>query len=355
MAPSNNSTNNTNGVPTRGGGQRKPFPFYGNASNNNNKQQQHSLRNATSALSLSSLTLILMNNRRGAVLLTVTLMIVVYLMEYQAVFHHPQNHDSIDGKMLSAAELQQQQQQQPALPDQKQSPPRLMNPERKHLLPKKNANGSSGEGGGGVKSPQLQQPNNLRQAPKENALQQQQQQPPQDVVTTIGYAVTITGCGSDPITEGAAVLQRSIHLASRHGPLGGRYDYKLYAIYHTDGEACALPLADLGYELLQRDTPVLVADIQGEYLRENIEKNGCCGEKELIKLEAYTLIQHPIVVHLDLDVLILKPLDALFDWMMFDTNNQDGMDTYDTSHVPIMWPQEDRPHQVNAFFTRDCK
>lgn len=340
-APS--TSTNPNAV-TRGGGPRKPFPFYGNAN-----KQQHSLRN-TSA-SLPSLTS--MMNLRGVVILSFTVMIVVYCTGYLTGFYS----DDIHGKVLSTAELQQQQQQ--ALADQNQSPPRLMNPEKKHFLPKTTTglSGERAEGGGGASLPEP--PNNLRQAPQpQDALQQQQQkqkQPTQGSVTTVGYAVTITGCGSDPITEGAAVLQRSIHLASIHGPLGGRYDYKMYAIYHTDGTECAMPLADLGYEMLQRDTPVLVADIQGDFLRENIESNGCCGEKELIKLEAYTLIQHPIVVHLDLDVLILKPLDALFDWMMFDANNQDGMDTYDTSTVPIMWPQEDRPHQVNAFFTRDCK
>lgn len=87
---------------------------------------------------------------------------------------------------------------------------------------------------------------------------------------TIGWAVTITGCGSDPITEGAAVLKHAVHLTSVHGSLGGRYDYKMYAIYHPDGEACALTLKDLGYELVKRETPVAVKDIEGKFLRENI-------------------------------------------------------------------------------------
>ena len=170
---------------------------------------------------------------------------------------------------------------------------------------------------------------------------------------TVGFAVTITGCGKDPITEGAAVLKHSIHLASIHGKIGGRYDYKMYAIYHPDGETCAAPLKDLGYELLKRNTPVAVSDIQGDFLRENIEKNGCCGEKELVKLEAYTLTQHPVVVHLDLDVLVLKPLDALFDWMLVDPSDLET--TYDVSEVPIMWPEMEKPQKPNAFFTRDCK
>jgi hypothetical protein len=164
----------------------------------------------------------------------------------------------------------------------------------------------------------------------------------------IGFAVTITGCGSDPITEGAAVLKHAIHLASVHGNLGGRYDYKMYAIYHPDGYRCAASLKDLGFTLVKRETPVAVKDIQGGFLRENIEKNGCCGEKELVKLEAYTLTDHPVVVHLDLDVVVLKPMDALFDWMLDDGS-------HDTSDVPIMWPEIEKPKKVNAFFTRDCK
>ena len=167
---------------------------------------------------------------------------------------------------------------------------------------------------------------------------------------TIGWAVTITGCGKDPITEGAAILKHAINLQSVHGKLGGRYDYKMYAIYHPDGYECASTLVDLGYTLVERQTPVAVKDIQGDFLRQNIEKNGCCGEKELVKLEAYTLIDHPIVVHLDLDVLVLKPMDALFDWMLSSNPN-----SHDTSNVPIMWPELPKPSQVNAFFTRDCK
>lgn len=89
-------------------------------------------------------------------------------------------------------------------------------------------------------------------------------------VATIGWAVTITGCGPDPITEGAAVLMHAVHLTSVHGNMGGRYDYKMYAIYHPDGEACALTLKDLGYELVKRETPVAVKDIEGKFLREKI-------------------------------------------------------------------------------------
>lgn len=169
-------------------------------------------------------------------------------------------------------------------------------------------------------------------------------------VATIGYAVTITGCGKEPMTEGAAVLKHSIHLASIHGKMGGRYDYQMYAIYHPEALKCAKTLESLGYKLVERNTPVAVKDIQGDYLRSKIEANGCCGEKELIKLEAYTLTQHPAVVHLDLDTLILQPLDGLFDWMLAG----DKARSFD-SGVSVQFPEDEIPEKINAFFTRDCK
>jgi hypothetical protein len=179
------------------------------------------------------------------------------------------------------------------------------------------------------------------------------QKPRVEDTVTVAYAVSVTGCGSDPLTEGAAVLKHSIHRASVRGELGGRYNYKMYAIYHPKAVACAKTLESLGYELLERETFVKVEEIEGEFLRKNIEKNGCCGEKEFIKLEAYTLTQHPIVVHLDLDVLVLKPLDNLFDVMMARQGNP-----LDLTQIDPMWPPEGGgsvPAVVNAFFTRDCK
>ena len=43
----------------------------------------------------------------------------------------------------------------------------------------------------------------------------------------IGYAVSITGCGADPLTEGAAVLKHSIHMAHAQT---NKYDFEMYAI-----------------------------------------------------------------------------------------------------------------------------
>jgi hypothetical protein len=167
-------------------------------------------------------------------------------------------------------------------------------------------------------------------------------------VITVAYVVTITGCGHDPdrpfqIIEGAAVLRHSIHQNSIHGR--GRYDYRLYAFHHPDAAVCAAPLSDLGYTVQERDTPVQVAEIQGDLLRERIVKNGCCGEKELIKLEAFTLTDHAIVVLLDLDVLVMKPLDRLFDFIL-DSSNLPDPDDLLRAETPI-------PAKIDLLYTTD--
>ena len=169
----------------------------------------------------------------------------------------------------------------------------------------------------------------------------------------VAYVTTITSCDVSlkntipfQITEAAAVLAFSI--AKVHATTKNRYHPTLYAVHHPDAIACAAPLEALGYTLLARDTPVRVEDIQGDILRERIQKNGCCGERELIKLEAWTLVQYPVVVLLDLDVLIRKPLDGLFDFLL------------DSSKVPpkddLLWRGEKEtviPETINLLYTVD--
>jgi len=169
-------------------------------------------------------------------------------------------------------------------------------------------------------------------------------------VDKIAYVVTITGCGQDRdipfhIAEGAAVLRHSIHQNSVHGNVGGQYDYQLYAFYHPEVAACAPVLQDLGYTVQERNTPVAVEDIQGEFLRERIVKNGCCGEKELIKLEAFTLVNFKIVVLLDLDVLVMKPLDRLFDFIL-DSSRRPRDDD-------LLRPEDPIPNQIDLLYTTD--
>jgi hypothetical protein len=164
---------------------------------------------------------------------------------------------------------------------------------------------------------------------------------------TVAYVATITTCGTDPnskslpfqIAEGAAVLRHSI---ARNQD---RYDYQAIILYHPDAKECAHPLQDLGYTTIERHVPVDVKDIQGDFLREHIIKNGCCGEKELIKLQAWALTDYPIVVLLDLDTLVLQPMDRLFDFIL------------DSSKLPrandLLRPNNTIPETINVLYTTD--
>jgi hypothetical protein len=180
---------------------------------------------------------------------------------------------------------------------------------------------------------------------------------------TIAYAVSLTSCEETPsLIDGAAVLAHSVHLSSIQNPKSGsKYDYKMYAIVHKSAKSCQPILEKIGYTVKLVDVPVPVEDIQGDFLRENVPQNGCCGEMEFIKLWAYTLLDHPFVVHLDLDTMVLKPMDELFDAALSgDTSQLDS----------VMWPKERTANantkvdtndntndnasgSLNAFFTRD--
>lgn len=174
-----------------------------------------------------------------------------------------------------------------------------------------------------------------------------------DGVVTIGVASTVTSCGGDHFIDGAAVLKHSLDLHS-HRKIGraSKYNYQMYILYHPNATTCVLPLRDLGFTLLERDTPVHRTDIQGEVLRERIATNGCCGELELVKLEAFRLVQHPIIIHMDLDALVLKPLDNLID-LMLDPTTTSASSNGVSSIVPIMWHEKPIPQDVSLLFTKD--
>lgn len=211
------------------------------------------------------------------------------------------------------------------------------------------------------------------------ATQLQQQQP--KAKATIAYAVSLTSCGSttqrdnnvlngghssDPsFREGAAVLAHSIHLSSirNFAQSGSYYDYKLIVFVHPNASACSDIFKELGYEIQIRDTPFNVADIKSKWLQEHIVKSGCCGEKEYLKLYSYVQFDYPIVINLDLDSLVLKPMDDLFDVMLadkligVDVNKEGvGKQSLESARKRISVMHDDPLPQsgsIDAYFTRD--
>lgn len=118
---------------------------------------------------------------------------------------------------------------------------------------------------------------------------------------TIGYAISLIKCGdkqSTPqgLTDAALVLRHSIHQNSVRNPSSGsKYDYKMYALVHSQAEECSHILKQVGFQVLIVDPPLNVSDIRGEYLRTHIDREWCCGSDEFIKLHAYGLPEKVVV------------------------------------------------------------
>ena len=188
----------------------------------------------------------------------------------------------------------------------------------------------------------------------------------------VGYAITITNCTTDnerQLIDAAAVLQHSIHLSSSRNPFSkSRYDYQMYAFIHNDAknmcDKVASALQQIGYQIQWRPTPFQLQDISNALLQEKIHKQGCCEEKEFLKL--YTLqLKHSIAVHLDLDTLVLKPWDHLFNTMLVGIatnkdNNSNNNFAADRALVQRQ-VQSHNPHtsknwlpsEIISYFTRD--
>ena len=117
-------------------------------------------------------------------------------------------------------------------------------------------------------------------------------------VAVIAHAVSLIKCSKGSSVTGfldaAAILRHSIHKNSIHykptnstassSAPRSRYSYKMYGIVHTSCQDHAKVLERLGYEIMVRDHPVKKDDIKGEWLRNHIEAENCCGSAEFIKL-----------------------------------------------------------------------
>jgi hypothetical protein len=168
--------------------------------------------------------------------------------------------------------------------------------------------------------------------------------------TTIAYAVTVTdfrsGKHTDKTTlfDRAAVLHQSIKQSMSQSE---RYDYHIYAFVHPDAVEVQPTFEKLGYRVLVRDTPFNLTQVPNEALVA-AQGNSCCGDKEYLKLYSYLLLGYPVVVHLDMDYLVRKPMDDLFD--LFVDSKYDRSKFQKSS----MWTNmSNYDRQVDFAFTRD--
>ena len=174
--------------------------------------------------------------------------------------------------------------------------------------------------------------------------------------TVVAYAVSLIKCGDKQsndagLVDAALVMRHSIHKISIRNPQSGsRYDYKMYAIVHKQAEQCSSLLSDAGFEVIVKESPIQPREIKGEYLRNNIHTEWCCGSDEFIKLYAYSLPEK-IIVHTDIDFVFLQPMDDLYDAILYDKDSPQGKAA--RSKIPLERPGEDFPDKIDAFITRD--
>jgi hypothetical protein len=160
-------------------------------------------------------------------------------------------------------------------------------------------------------------------------------------------------------TDALLVLRHSIHLNSvHHAPSNSSYGYQMYAFVHEEGCARndpAIPgfLRRLGYTPKVVNSPVSIADeVPDGWYKSHVEGENCCGSSEFIKLHAYGLTDHPVVVHWDVDAIVLRPMDDLFDAMLRSPASPAGLAA--RSRLRVSRPGFQRiPAVVDAFFTRD--
>lgn len=188
--------------------------------------------------------------------------------------------------------------------------------------------------------------------------QQQSSQPagkPVDAVI-VAHVVSLIKCSKQSSVTGfldaAAVLRHSIHKNSVHTvSSGSKYSYRMYAIVHENCRQHAHALDRLGYVSLVKPSPVLLDEIQPGFYKDHVESENCCGSAEFIKLYAYTLMEHPVTVHWDMDVAIFQPLDDLFDSMLYSKDSSEGKRS--RQNLEVQHPHRPLPDQIDAFFTRD--
>ena len=185
-----------------------------------------------------------------------------------------------------------------------------------------------------------------------------------DPPVTIAYAISLVKCGDRQsnaagLVDAALVLRHSVHLTSvrNYEQSGSKYDYKMYAIVHEDAISCSQVLQDVGFELVVVPKPIDESEIRGDYLRKNIHREWCCGIDEFVKLYAYSKVgtTEPIIVHVDIDFVFLKPMDDLFDAMLYDKDTPQGRLARSRIQLELRANKstDPWPDKIGAFITRD--
>lgn len=152
---------------------------------------------------------------------------------------------------------------------------------------------------------------------------------PQNIASA-AYHVTLTDCSKKFQTyfhDDIAVLKHSIETNSYPVHPRSKYKAKFYGIVspHLNNTECVKILRAENFTVRLLELPATEESMK-PHIYEAMRKDGCCGPAELMKLYTYTIDPnlHPVSVSLDLDTLLLKPFDTLFDTILYNHDTPEG-------------------------------
>jgi hypothetical protein len=161
--------------------------------------------------------------------------------------------------------------------------------------------------------------------------------------TDIAFVLTLTECPEhvnpdsnlakyqhqDPARgfyDAAAILRYLVCEECKELNYASKYSHHFYAIVHPAAQYCTdsrdgrgtydrvKVLQQLGYRVEIKGSPVWGDVVTDPYLQANASND--MGFRDLMKLHAYTLTRHQVVVVVDFTTIILEPLDAVIDQML---------------------------------------
>jgi hypothetical protein len=154
----------------------------------------------------------------------------------------------------------------------------------------------------------------------------------------VAYVVTFPHkCEDDAVGTNATawlldaiiVLRHSLHLTTaRGGNMHSHYDYHLIALVDAKAadKSCSPILYQSGAftQVVVKEPPVYGEQIVGQkgtVARKTLHRK---GTTEFLPLYSHEMTDYPIVVHVDLDVAFVKPLDDVFDAMLYHPESHIG-------------------------------
>jgi alpha-N-acetylglucosamine transferase len=104
---------------------------------------------------------------------------------------------------------------------------------------------------------------------------------------------------------------------------------------HPTAYECSTPYLQQFDEINVKESPVLLEEVETPEYQHLIKHGSGCwaGARQFLKLYAYTMTQHGAVVYFDSDVLMLQPMDHLFDRMLSPQKNNDSTTTISVTHA----------------------